>query len=77
MFHSVYHDLDLITLRNIIQKSIELYTESGEEILFSFLPYPEMLILADNLKCQCNIVEPDLKRCQNIKTFWQTLQHQS
>ena len=77
VFHSVFQDLDLVTLRNIVQKSIELCTESEEKVLFSFLPYPEMLILVDNLKCQCLIVEPDLKRCQDVVTFWTSLHNQS
>jgi hypothetical protein len=77
IFHSVFQDLDLVTLRNIIQKSIELCTESGEGVLFSFLPYPEMLILADNLKCKCFIAEADLKRCQDIMTFWQSIHSQN
>ena len=74
VFHSVFQDLDLVTLRGIVQKSIELCTESGEEILFSFLPYPEMLILADNLNCRCLVAEPVWKRCQDIVTFWQSVQ---
>ncbi len=74
VFHSVFQDLDLVTLRNIVQRSIELCTESGEEVLFSFLPYPEMLIIAENLNCQCFIAEPDLNRCQDIVTFWQSVQ---
>ena len=72
VFHSIFQDLDLVTLRNIIQRSIELCTESGEAILFSFLPYPEMLVLADNLKCRCSIAEPDIKRCQAIVYFWES-----
>jgi response regulator of citrate/malate metabolism/gas vesicle protein len=77
VFHTVFQDLDLVTLRNIVKKSIELCTESGEEIVFSFLPYPEMLILADNLKCRCFIAESDLKRCQDVVTFWKSLYGQS
>jgi CheY-like chemotaxis protein len=77
VFYSVFQDLDLITLRNIVQRSIELCTESGEEIVFSFFPYPEMLILADNLNCRCFITEPDLERCQNIVTFWQSVHGQT
>lgn len=76
IFHSVFQDLDLATLRNIIQKSIELCTESGEQIVFSFLPYPEMLVLADNLNCRCFIAEPDLKRCQDVVTFWESVHSQ-
>jgi response regulator of citrate/malate metabolism len=77
VFHSIFQDLDLVTLRNIVQRSIELCTESGEEILFSFFPYPEMLILTDNLKCICFIAEPDFKRCQDIVTFWQSVHGQT
>ena len=77
VFHSVFRDLDLVTLRNIVQKSIEICTESGDEMVFSFLPYPEMLVLADNLKCQCFIAEVDSNRCQDIITFWQSIHSQS
>ena len=77
VFHSVFRDLDLVTLRDIVQRSIELCTESGEEVLFSSLPYPEMLILADNLKCRCFIAEPDLKRCQDIVYIWESVYVQS
>ena len=74
LFHSVFQDLDLVTLRNIIQKGIELCTESGEDIVFSFLPCPEMLILAENLNCRCFIADPNLNNCQDIVTFWQSVQ---
>ena len=70
VFHSIFQDLDLVTLRNIIQRSIELCTEAEETIVFSFLPYPEMLVLGDRLNCRCFIAEPDLKRCQAIVYFW-------
>ena len=73
VFHTVFQDLDLVTLRNIVQKSIELCTEAGEEILFSFLPYPEILILADKLNCQCYITEHNLKRCQDIIYIWEKI----
>ena len=76
VFHSVFQDLDLVLLRNIIQKSIELCTDSGEEILFSSLPYPEMLILADKLNCRSFILEPDRKRCQNVVHFWESVNSQ-
>lgn len=77
VFHSVFKDLDLVTLRNIIQKNIELCTESGEEIVFSGLPYPEMLILADNLKCRCFIADSNWKRCQDIIYVWESIHNQS
>ena len=75
VFHSIFQDLDLVTLRNIVQRSVELCTESGEQVLFSFLPYPEMLVLTDSLKCQCFIAESDLKRCQDIVHFWKIIQN--
>lgn len=77
VFHSVFQDLDLITLRNIVQRSIELCTEAEEEVLFSFLPYPEMLVLADNLKCRCFVAEANLQQCQDIMTFWQSMYGQN
>ncbi|WP_019505907.1 response regulator [Pleurocapsa sp. PCC 7319] len=77
IFHSVFQDLDLVTLRNIIKNSIELCTESEDKIVFSFLPYPEMLVLADNLKCQCFVAESDFKRCQDVVIFWKSLHNQS
>ena len=77
VFHSVFQDLDLVTLRNIIQQSIELCTEFGEEVLFSFLPYPEMLVLTDSLNCQSFIAEQNLERCKDILTFWKSMDNQS
>lgn len=70
VFYSIFQDLDLDTLRDIVQKSLEICTESGDKMLFSFLPYPEMLVMAHNLKCQCFIAERDLRQCQDIVTFW-------
>lgn len=72
LFHSIFQDLDIVTLKSIIKKSIELCTESEETIIFSFLPYPEMLLIATELKCRCLIAEPNLKRCQNIVSFWES-----
>ena len=73
LFHSIFQDLDIVTLKSIIKKSIELCTESEEAIIFSFLPYPEMLLIAAELKCRCLVAEPDLKRCQNIVSFWESI----
>ena len=63
-------DLDLVTLQEIIRKSIEIYTNGGEIILFSYLPYPELLLITDRLDCQCLIAEPNLARCKNIISLW-------
>lgn len=73
VFYSAFQDLDLVSLRNIVQKSIEICTESTEKIIFSYLPYPEMLVLADKLKCKCFVAEPDWQKCQNIVTFWESV----
>ena len=69
-FFSRYQDVDLITLKKIIRLSLELYTESKETIVFSFLPEPELLILAHQLGCCCFIAEPNLKRCEAIVARW-------
>ncbi len=69
-FFSRYQDVDLITFKQLVRLSLELYTESKETIVFSFLPEPELLILADKLGCYCFIAEPDLKRCEAIVAKW-------
>lgn len=73
VFYSMFQDLDLATLTNIVQQSIEICTDTQEKILFSGLPYPRMLVLADRLNCQCFIVDHCLEQCQDIVTFWQAM----
>ena len=77
IFHSVFQDLDLVTLRNVVQRSIELCTESGEEIVFSSILDPEMLILAERLNCQCFVAEPNFDKCQNLIYVWDSVLNQS
>ena len=66
VFYSRYQDLDTVTFKAMIQNAFELYTESRESVVFSYLPEPELLILADRLGCQCFIAEPDVNRCEAI-----------
>ena len=67
---SRYQDVDLITFKEMIQRALELYTEEKELIVFSYLPEPELLILADRLGCLCFIVEPDVEKCEAIINLW-------
>lgn len=65
-FFSQYQDVDLITLKKMLQSAIELYTEDRDIILFSFLSEPELITLSHQLGCRCFIAEPDVERCKAI-----------
>jgi len=69
---SSYPDQNLRLLRELVERALLLYTESSETIAFSFLPDPELLILAHQLECRCLVAEPDLQRCQEAIALWQT-----
>lgn len=70
VFFSSYQDVDLITLKEMIKSALELYTEDKESIVFSFLPEPDLLILANQLGCCCFIADPNLRRCEAILAMW-------
>jgi Protein of unknown function (DUF3102) len=67
---SSYQDLDLNLLRKMVENSLELYTDGGETVLFSFLLDPALLLLVDRLDCQCAIAEPNPIRCQAVIQAW-------
>ncbi|MEN9518903.1 MAG: hypothetical protein RLZZ381_1491 [Cyanobacteriota bacterium] len=70
IFFSPFLDLDLLSLTTMVKNAVELCTEGGESIVFSFLPEPELLLLADSLGCRCSISEPNLQRYQRILATW-------
>jgi len=63
-------DIDTITFSEIVQKSIEIYTEGKDILLFSHLPYPKLLLLAHELECHCFIAEPNVDKCKKIISIW-------
>jgi hypothetical protein len=67
---SSYQDLDLNLLRTMVENSLELYTNSGETVLFSFLLDPALLLLVDRLDCHCAIAEPNPLSCEAIVQAW-------
>ena len=67
---SRYRDLDETILREAIERLLLLYTEGEETVVFSFLPDPEFLLLADKLGCRCFIAEPDVRRCDEALATW-------
>lgn len=71
VFYSVFQNLDSSILTNNVQKIIETYTDNQETILFSGLPNPKMLLIADQLNCQCFIANSCLGQCQDIVTLWE------
>lgn len=68
VFYSEYQDIDLTVLRQAIEQLFLLYTEDYSTVIFSFLPDPQLILLADKLKCICRIAEPNLQQCQKIIT---------
>ena len=70
VFYSRYHDVDPVAFKEMIQRAFELYTEDGEEVVFSYLPEAELLITAHQLGCRCFIAEPNIERCQSIIATW-------
>ena len=53
-------------MRQAIEQLFLLYTEDYSTVIFSFLPDPQLILLADRLKCICRIAEPNLQQCQKI-----------
>ena len=70
-FFTIYPDLDLSLLKELVERSLLLCTESEEVVVFSFLPEPALLLMADELDCRCFIAEPDGNRCQATISAWQ------
>lgn len=66
VFFSEYEDIDFAVLREAVERLLLLYTEDSSIVIFSFLPDPELILLADKLNCICRIAEPDPNRCQQI-----------
>ncbi|MEM8830398.1 MAG: DUF3102 domain-containing protein [Cyanobacteria bacterium P01_G01_bin.19] len=71
--YSIYQNTDRILWRSVFKNILELYTESEEIIVFSFLPDPELIILTEQLGCRCIIADSRWKKCQEILAFWQTM----
>ena len=69
-FYSVYEDLDLKLVRELVERSLLLCTESDEVVVFNFLWDPQLILLADSLGCRCMIAEPDTKRCEAAISTW-------
>lgn len=65
-----HQDIDLKTFSEMMRLSLLLYSESQDVIVIAFLPYPSLLLVADELDCQCWIAEPDLERCREIMMLW-------
>lgn len=66
IFYSPFKDLDLITLKSMVKNAVELCTEENEDVVFSFLPEPELLQVVESLGCRCIIAEPNPQRYQRI-----------
>lgn len=72
-FFSHYEDVDLVRFKEMIRRAFELYTEDNESVVFSFLPEPKLLTIADQLDCRCFIAEPDIEKCEAISKLFQAI----
>ncbi len=68
--HTLFPELDLTFFLLFAQQSIEYSTEGEDSIIFSFLPNPELLLLAEKLECKSFIAEPSPERCQTTISRW-------
>lgn len=66
--HQDNQDLELF--REMIERSLLLYTWGREVVVFSFLPDPEILMLAHNLECRWFCAEPDALKCEGAIGSW-------
>lgn len=57
-------DQDFQTFWKMIECSLLLATNAGDSVVFSFLPYPDLLLLVHQLECRCYCAEPDPVRCE-------------
>lgn len=67
---TIYRDLDLKSLQELIELSLLLFTDSEETVVFSFLQEPELVSIVDNLGCRCFIAEPNIKSCHALLAAW-------
>ena len=70
-FSSRYQDFELKILLLLFEKAFILCTEGNNAVIFSYLPYPELLLLADRLGCFCYTAEPSQSRCTKIIEAWE------
>jgi len=61
---------DLRLFRELVQNTVDLYTDPGDAILMAYLPDPSVLLLMDELESCCFCAEPDPKRCEAALTAW-------
>lgn len=65
-----FQDQDSQLFQNILKELLNLYTDSGDAVVFSFLPEAEIPLLAAELNCQSFSADPDPVRCEVVVTTW-------
>lgn len=68
--YSSYHDFELSIFREIVRKSMLIYTQSNDLVLFCFLPDIRLLEMANKLDCRFIVAEPNVARCQAAIAAW-------
>ncbi len=70
LFTRYQEDQDFQLFREMIERSLLLYTEGGDAVIFSFLPEPSLLLVAHELQCRWFCAEPAAARCEAAIAAW-------
>lgn len=70
VYNTLIPHIELSSFLSLVQLSMEFSTGENDKILFSFLPYPELLLLSEKLGCDCFIAEPNPEKCRQIVAKW-------
>ena len=71
LFYTSYgEDIDLRSLRQMLESCLSTTTEAGDPVIVVNLPDPLLFIMMEHLFCPCYCAEPDPQRCTEALTAW-------
>lgn len=70
LYTPYFQDQDYQLFRTTLRGLLMLYTEGGDAVVFSYLPEPDMPLLAHELDCRSFSVDPDPARCATVIRAW-------
>ena len=68
---TIYDDFDPELLREMLKKSLELFTEGNEQVVISFLPTPIPLLVTHHLGCFAYMADPSRECCEAVIKAWE------
>ena len=69
-YYSEYDDLDLNSVKAMVENCILASTGAKDIVVFSYVMTPQLLKLAAQLGCLAYVAEPDLDKCEQILAIW-------